>query len=645
MAQQETYKINVESNAAEVTKEVEDAVKDLKESVDSVGDSATSSLDKLGDSAKKAEGNVESASKGMKNLADSGVDAKEGVDGAVTVLDQFTGGMAGMITNVARGFKAFGKQAVTAFKAATAGASGMRKALIATGIGAIIAAVGTLIAYWEDLVGWFGFGADETKKLTEAQEAYNTALAGAQGAADANAISLGIYLKAVQDVTAAEEDRLFALNKLKEAGIITEDIDLANAESLGILNKRVEDNIKLTYARAQANAASQYLEKEMIKLYELQSEQAEQRKEAYELAAVMQDDFIVGGMAEYVLNEGLKKQNEELLQQDANILRAKESYKEALEALMPLEGENLQLQEDTREELKRRAETDAAVAQALKDRQAAEEKAAAAYEEVLRQARKTQEDEEIALMESMALALDTLYQGQLTAKEQELNAIADKYYQLEQYYADDAETAKYIEEAKQKDLQAIQDRYRDEQLKADKELETAKQKLALDGLGALNAIAQAALEGNDKRAKLAFRINKALSLSQAIMSTSQAVTAALAQTTDPSPTQSLRFANAALAGAQGLAQIIAISRQQFNPEAGGAAGGSGSVPRPSASRPTLRFDAQGINSSIGLDQSPNLGNQIAESLTGNPIKAYVVSQEVQTQAKMNRKIRETATIG
>ena len=30
MAQQETYKINVESNAAEVTREVDEAVKDLK---------------------------------------------------------------------------------------------------------------------------------------------------------------------------------------------------------------------------------------------------------------------------------------------------------------------------------------------------------------------------------------------------------------------------------------------------------------------------------------------------------------------------------------------------------------------------------------------------------------------------------------
>jgi len=592
---------------------------------------ATKSIDEVG-------GAVDNAADKFENLS-------VGAEGARQVLDEATGGLASRVKNVATGIAAMGKSATKAFKAAIAGASGMKKALLATGIGALVVALGTVVAYWEDILDFFGLGADKTKELTEAQKEYNTALAGAQGAADANEVSLRFYLDAVNDVTKAEGERAIALEQLKKAGIATEDIDLANAESLGLLNERVERNIQLTYARAQANAASQYLEKEMIKLYELQSEQAEQRKEAYELAAVMQDDFIVGGMAEYVLQEGLKKQNEELLQQEANILRAKESYKEALEALMPLEGQNLEQQEEVREKLERRAKTDAAVAQALKDRQTAEEKAAAAYEEVLRQARKTQEDEEIALMESMALALDTLYQGQLTAKEQELNAVADKYYQLEQYYIDDAETMKVIEEAKQKDLQAIQDRYRDEQLKADKELETAKQKLALDGLGALNAIAQAALEGNDKRAKLAFRINKALSLSQAIMSTSQAVTAALAQTTDPTPTQSLRFANAALAGAQGLAQIIAITRQQFNPSGGAAGGGAASVPRPSTTRPALRFDAQGLNSSIGLDQSPDLGNQIAESLTGNPIKAYVVSQEVQTQAKMNRKIRETATIG
>ena len=339
---------------------------------------ATKSIDKVGDS--------------VDNVADKFENLTAGAEGAKTVLDEATGGLATRVTNVAKGVRAMGRSFIKAFRAAITGASGMRKALIATGIGAIVAAVGTLIAYWEDIAAWFGYSTEraedlteETGRLTEAQEEYNKALAGAQGAADANAISLGIYLKAVNDVTAAEEDRLAALNKLKDAGIITEDIDLANAESLGLLNERVEQNIKLTYARAQANAAAQYLEKEMIRLYELQAEQAEERAIAFELADKMQDDVIVGGMAEYVLQGSIKKQNQELLQQEANILRAKESYKEALEELIPIEGESLEMQEDTRKELERRAKTDSAVAQALKDREAAEEKAASTYAQTLQQ--------------------------------------------------------------------------------------------------------------------------------------------------------------------------------------------------------------------------------------------------------------------
>jgi hypothetical protein len=597
----------------------------------------------IGVETKDATKGIDKVSDSVDNAADKFENLSMGAEGAKTVLDEATGGLATRVTNVVKGVRAMGRSFFTAFRAAITGASGLKKALFATGIGIIVAAVGTLIAYWEEIAAWFGYSTEkaeeatdqteeltdetsnlkeETEKVKQAQEDYNKALREAKGAAKANATSLGVYLKAVKDVTAAEEDRLFALDKLKEAGIITEDVDLANAESLGLLNERVEKNIELTYARAQANAAAQYLEKEMIRLYEVQAETAQLRQDLQETfgdnTGYLADFF--GGAAE----SG----------QMDNINRAKAIYKEALETLIPLEGENAEEQEKVVEKLERRANTEEAVTQALKDRISAEQ----------------------SEMISMSQALDALYQEQLTAEEKELNAVADKYYQLQQYYVDDAETMKFLEEQKQKDIQDIQDKYRedrekkndaeiDKEIANNKKLEKAKQQLALDGIGALNAIAQAALEGNDKRARLAFRINKALSLSQAIMSTSQAVTAALAQTTDPSPTQSLRFANAALAGAQGLAQIIAITRQQFNPSGGAAGGGAASVPRPSATRPALRFDAQGINSSIGLDQSPNLGNQIAESLTGNPIKAYVVSQEVQTQAKMNRKIRETATIG
>lgn len=52
---------------------------------------------------------------------------------------------------------------VVATKAATVATNGFKKALIATGIGAIIVAIGTLIAYWDDLVDLFKKGGDEAE--------------------------------------------------------------------------------------------------------------------------------------------------------------------------------------------------------------------------------------------------------------------------------------------------------------------------------------------------------------------------------------------------------------------------------------------------------------------------------------------------
>jgi len=635
----------------------------------------------IGVETKNATEGIDKVSDSVDNAADKFENLSMGAEGAKTVLDEATGGLASRVTNVVKGLGAMGKSAFRAFKTAVQGANAMKVALISTGIGAIVAAVGTLVAYWDDIVGYFGEGTEEAErqgeavqeavdkvnKLAEAFDRYNESVHSAEISAETNITTLERYAEWAQATYLAEETRIMALEKLKAAGIETDDININNAESLQELNWRIGQNIEVMERRAKAQAAQTYLEQEMAKLERLQEYEdtyIEKTREQYAELENMRGRFgytdadIDQAKYDLMMENNTKQiQNYEALQkQKEKVTKATKEYNKQLNDLIVAEvivNKNVVEQKKNAEA---KAKADREAAQALKEKIAEEEIAAQLYEDLIRTSKEVELAEAAALQEAMSMALDAIYQEQLTAKDQELNAISDKYYQLEQYYIDDAETLKFLEEQKQKDIQEIQDRYRkekdkkdkeqrDKDLADDKELEEAKQKLALDGIGALNAIAQAALEGNDKRARLAFRINKALSLSQAIMSTSQAVTAALAQTTDPSPTQSLRFANAALAGAQGLAQIIAITRQQFNPEGGAAGGGAASVPRPSVSRPALRFDAQGINSSIGLDQSPNLGNQIAESLTGNPIKAYVVSQEVQTQAKMNRKIRETATIG
>lgn len=61
-----------------------------------------------------------------------------------------------------------GEQLKISFKGLTAGANGFKKALISTGIGALVVAVGLLVTYWEDIMGLVNGVGSEQKKLNEA---------------------------------------------------------------------------------------------------------------------------------------------------------------------------------------------------------------------------------------------------------------------------------------------------------------------------------------------------------------------------------------------------------------------------------------------------------------------------------------------
>lgn len=63
-----------------------------------------------------------------------------------------------------------GEQLKISFKGLTAGANGFKKALISTGIGALVVAVGLLVAYWEDIMALVGGVSSEQKKLNEATQ-------------------------------------------------------------------------------------------------------------------------------------------------------------------------------------------------------------------------------------------------------------------------------------------------------------------------------------------------------------------------------------------------------------------------------------------------------------------------------------------
>ena len=158
----------------------------------------------------------------------------------------------------------------------------------------------------------------------------------------------------------------------------------------------------------------------------------------------------------------------------------------------------------------------------------------------------------------------------------------------------------------------------------EKAVQDSKVQMATDAISALNDLAQAFFGDNEKNAKKAFLVNKAAGIANAVINTSQAVTKALAETTDPSPTQSFRFANAAIAAATGAAQVMAIARQQF--QASGSVDtniGGGGATAPSMS-PSFNL--------VGTSGQ----NAILESLQRNPVKAYVVGSDVTSQQQLDR---------
>jgi len=93
--------------------------------------------------------------------------------------------------------------------------------------------------------------------------------------------------------------------------------------------------------------------------------------------------------------------------------------------------------------------------------------------------------------------------------------------------------------------------------------------------------------------KRAFKRQKAMQISMAIVNTAQAVLKTLAETTDYTPVQALRIANAIAIGAMGAAQVATIAAQKFQ-EGGliqGASHAKGGVPFSVAGRGG--FEAEG----------------------------------------------------
>ena len=157
----------------------------------------------------------------------------------------------------------------------------------------------------------------------------------------------------------------------------------------------------------------------------------------------------------------------------------------------------------------------------------------------------------------------------------------------------------------------------------EQEVQQSRLQMTGDAIGALNDLAQAFLSGNEEQAKKAFKINKALGISQAVVNTAQAVTAALTAGGNPVKLATgAQFVEAGIAAATGAAQIATIARQQF--QASGSV--DTNIQTPTAPSTSPQFNIVGASGQ----------NAILESLQANPMRAYVVGSDVTSQQELDR---------
>lgn len=529
--------------------------------------------------------NTTKAEKNLDNL-------DQGIQGATSQLDKLTGGM---ISGFKKGITGI-KQGITAMKS-------LKVAIAATGIGLLLVAITSLTSYFTKTQR----GAD---KLSQAFK------------------GIGAVVDVLVDRISTFGEGLFKIIR----GDFSEGLSLLKASFSGV-GEEIRNEAK---AAIELEKAQQALEDRQIELIKVN---AKRKASIEELRLVAEDENKTNEERANALREAARLQNQiaddeiAIAKERARIIRERvalgESTRQDIEDQATAEARVIELEAERSRRLRTlQTRLNAFTDGTGENTDATNENAEAQKklnEEIAK--RNAALDQEAAqLQEKLSQEYDAILQASQDAQTQELNAVEDKYNQLlakaSEYGFDEIE----LNRLKNEEINAINKKFDDEdsaRKKKKAEDDLAVQMATLDAIaGTLGSLSQ--LAGKDAAT------GKALSAAQAIINTYTGATKALAQGGIVGPI--------AAAGviASGIASVRQIYATQLPPTAGG---GSGSGPRPQISAPQ-------ISPRLALNtQVADLGNQITQSLERTPVRAYVVNQDVQTAAKMDRKIRETATIG
>jgi hypothetical protein len=502
---------------------------------------------------------------------------------------------------------------------AASGLTNFQKALIATGLGAIVAVVGALAANWDKVTEFL-------RGTTKQQEAYNEVANKAVEIASEELNALDKLQRTLDNENLSRKDKNLAVQKLQEEyPNLLQNID-SEKVSLDDLNKAIELNSELVMLNAQMQAIAELRSEAMKEKIQAATDAQTGQNEAWYDGLTSLFAY-TNGLGDYVDKEKLAAQRtKEATKEAEDKINVYDELENSIKSQVTALKEQLGVTDKQSETEKKLEEQRKKNAEELKARTIAE------MEENSRLSRDAdnflKEYEERKALEKelkdKELTEDIERQRALT---NEIQASLDAELAIEEAKVDAAIEA----DNKKKELAEAE-------LQREKELQNAKLELAGATLQGIGSLVNAFAGENEEQQRRAFNISKAISIAQATIDTYKGATAAFASTA-ASPlgiaNPAAPFIAAAAAVAAGLANVATIARQQYQGGGSGGAGGGAGASNPPA----------GLSNPATFNVVGNTGtNQLAQTLGQQPLQAYVVAGDVTSAQSLERNKIQQSTL-
>jgi len=566
--------------------------------------------------------NLESSVNDVSNASDK---TKKSIDevttngGAIAILDQLTGGLATQFKNAYESTRLFNFSL-----------KGTRKALIATGIGALVVSLGLVIAYWDDIKELISGVNSELKKQEEnLQEQLKT-----------QTIQLDLLKQqiAIEELKNGFNAKLTA--EYKKQLLIKRETNIADLENLqtqlklakGNESKRKaeEELVKILFGQKAANSL-------ILKSKEKEKEIQDKINEAKKLTGAI--DLELAQIDKAAVDR--KKANEDKAKEREK--QNSDDLEEIRKALIDTENERRteelrKIKADYDEKIKlaekyygKESEKVLALREAQKNAITIQQEK---FDNEDEERKKAKQDKENEKAKELADLKEQIRDAEAVTEEErrllEIEKTTEHYDKLIALAKEKGLVTEGLEAAKTDALNKLSEQKSKNEIDWEKLTIEEKTKIVQQGLSDLTSIL-----GEESAA------GKAAAIANATISTYQSATDSYKSLAGiPFIGPALGFAAAGAAITSGMATVRKITSVK-TPNAGGGGGASvGGISKGSnGSAPSIppAFNVVGASDT----------NQLADAIGGQskePVKAYVVANDVSTAQSMDRNIVEGASI-